>query len=290
MTPDELNDRFAIDNTARFVPGDGGLPRLDITSEHATASVYTHGAHVANFQPVGAAPVLWMSGSSVFESGRAIRGGVPVIFPWFGDRKDDPDAPAHGLVRQADWTVRSVDALDDGRVQVVLAIAVDPFDVSMRITVGRSLSMQMTVANTSDDPANCEQALHTYLTVGDIKRVGVQGLAGAPYIDKVDSHKRKMQSPDPISFNGETDSVYLDTNAVVRIVDEAMGRTLVVGKTGSRSTIVWNPWIDKASRMGDFGDDEWPGMLCVETANVADNTLTLEPGGSHVMTATIGIE
>lgn len=288
--PDQLNERFAIDGLARFVAGEGGLPRLDITSPLATASVYTHGAHVARFQPAGDEPLLWMSTASAFEPGRAIRGGVPVIFPWFGDRKDDPEAPAHGLVRQADWAVRSVETLDDGRVQAVMSIAAEPFDVSMRIVVGRSLLMEMSVTNTADEPATCEQALHTYLTVGDIKRVSVHGLAGAPYIDKVDHHKRKMQSPDPITFAGETDSVYLDTNAVVRVVDEAMGRTIVAGKTGSRSTIVWNPWIDKAARMSDFGDGEWPETLCVETANVADNTLTIAPGGSHAMAATIGIE
>lgn len=290
MSIDALNERFAIDGVARFVAGEGSLPRLDVTGALGGASIYPHGAHVSRFVPAGAEPVLWMSAASRFEAGKAIRGGVPIIFPWFADKKDDPEAPAHGLVRQAAWSLDALCVEDDGRVVATLSIAVEAFELVYRVTIGRRLHLSLEVTNTGDAAAAFEQALHTYLAVGDIARVSVEGLAGCAYIDKVDGFKRKMQGKDPIVFAGETDAVYVDTNAVVRVSDPAMGRTLVVGKTGSRSTIVWNPWIDKAARMGDFGDDEWGGMVCIETANVADNTRTLGPGGSHEMTATIGVE
>lgn len=286
---DELNARFAIDSVARFDAGNGGLARLAITTGDADATLYTHGGHVTHFQPRGAEPVLWISDASHFADGKAIRGGVPVIFPWFGAREGDPAAPAHGLVRTAEWTVTAVDRLDDGRVRVTLTITAEAFDVVYRVTVGRQLHMEMIVTNTSDAPATFEQALHTYLNVGDIHRVGVRGLAGVTYIDKVGAFTRKTQGDTPITFAGETDSVYLDTDAEVRVDDPVLGRAIVVGKVGSRSTVVWNPWVDKSKKMSDFGDDEWPGMVCVETANVADNAVTLDPGAAATMIATLDL-
>lgn len=287
---DELNERFAIDGVVRFEAGQGGLTRLTITTDQATASLYTHGAHVTHFQPRGDEPLLWMSGESRFETGQAIRGGVPVIFPWFGPRTDDPDAPSHGLVRTAEWSVTEVKRHNDGTVEVSLGISLESFEVVYRVTVGRRLGLEMIVTNSSDAPASFEQALHTYLSVGDVHQIRVVGLEGSTYIDKVDRLARKPQSAAPIRFAGETDSVYVDTEAIVRVEDPTLGRTILVQKTGSRSTVVWNPWTAKASRMADFGDDEWPGMVCIETANVADNSIGLAPGDSSTMSAELGIE
>jgi len=286
---DQLNERFGSEGVARFEIGDGGLTRLAITTDEAEAALYTHGASVTHFQPRGAEPVLWVSGASRYAAGKAIRGGVPIVFPWFGGKADDADAPSHGLVRQAEWGVEAVEQLDDGRARATLTIAIDGFDVTYRVTIGRQLHLEMIVANTSGKSVAFEQALHTYLTVGDVKRVRVTGLEGTTYIDKVDGFTRKTQPTAPITFAGETDSVYLDTEATVRVDDPALGRTLVVGKSGSKSTVVWNPWVDKAKNMGDFGDDEWPGMVCVETANVADNAVNLDAGESATMTASIGL-
>ncbi|MCA9137741.1 MAG: D-hexose-6-phosphate mutarotase [Planctomycetales bacterium] len=286
----DLNDRFAIGGVARFEAGQGGLIRLSIATDQATAAVYPHGAHVTHFQSSGDEPLLWMSEKSHFKTGQPIRGGVPVIFPWFGPRQDDPDAPAHGLVRTAEWSVTEVDRLDDGTVRVSLGISLDSFNIVYRVSVGRRLGLEMIVDNLSDTSASFEQALHTYLTVGDVRQIRVVGLEGATYIDKVDGMARKQQSAAPIRFAGETDSVYLDTEAIVRVEDPVLARTIVVQKSGSLSTVVWNPWTAKASRMADFGDDEWPGMVCIETANVADNSIDLAPGDSATMTATLEIE
>jgi D-hexose-6-phosphate mutarotase len=289
-TIDQLNRRFAIDGIARFDCGEGGLTRLSIASEEADAALYLHGGHVTHFQPRGAEPVLWMSAASRFATGQAIRGGVPIVFPWFGANQADPSAPAHGLVRTAQWSVHAIDHLLDFRVRATLAISVDAFDVVYRVTVGRPLELEMIVTNTSGEAVAFEQALHTYLAVGDVRRIGVHGLEGATYVDKVDGFTRKTQPGSPIRFSGETDSVYLDTVATVRVEDPVLGRTIVVSKTGSRSTVVWNPWIGKSKKMSDFGDDEWPGMVCVETANVADNAVRLVPGESAEMLATLAVE
>jgi glucose-6-phosphate 1-epimerase len=281
----QLNRQFAIDGVAEFGRGDGGLTQLSITSDAANATLYPHGGHVTHFQTRSGEPLLWVSAASRFAAGQAIRGGVPIVFPWFGARQGDPDAPAHGLVRTAPWAVTAVAQLDDGRVRVALHIDVAQFRVVYQVTVGHQLGLEMTVTNTSRQEASFEQALHTYLAVGDVRQIRVGGLQGATFIDKVDAFQRKTQPREPVTFAGEVDSVYLDTEATVRVEDPLWGRTVVVEKTGSQSTVVWNPWIAKSKKMSDFGDDEWPGMVCIETANVADNTIRLAPGAEATMCA-----
>ena len=157
------------------------------------------------------------------------------------------------------------------------------------MSVGAALEMALEVVNTSPGDIRFEEALHTYLAVGDISRTTIDGLAGRTFIDKVDKAQRKTQPTGAFALNGETDRVYLDTPDTVTVNDGANGRKLVVSKSGSASTVVWNPWTAKAKAMADFGDDEWPGMLCIETANAADNAVTLAPGARHTMRATIAV-
>jgi glucose-6-phosphate 1-epimerase len=290
LTVDQLNDRFAVGDAARFEAGEGGLKRLAIATPHATAQVYLHGAHVAQWQPDGFAPVLWLSQRSHFAAGKPIRGGVPICFPWFGPNADDPAAPAHGLARTKAWDVAGVHRTADGEVVVELETLVLDFAVTYTVTVGPSLTMTLHARNRAAAPRRFEAALHTYFTVGDVRQVRIAGLAGATYIDKVDAARRKVQGAEPIMFTQETDRVYLDTTAACVLDDPVLLRRITVEKAGSQTTVVWNPWTAKAARMEDFGDDEWPGMCCIETANVADHAVTLSPGGDHGMTAAIHVE
>jgi glucose-6-phosphate 1-epimerase len=299
LTVEQLNKTFAIPGIAKFEPGEGGLPRLYIASPLATAELYLHGGHVTRFQPTGHSPLLWVSGSSLFADGKAIRGGVPVIFPWFGGKAGDPSAPAHGLVRSRSWNFHSLKQLPSDEVQAVLtfngSLAENPLWgsdclVTYTITVGTKLRLALAVQNRGPGPMTCEQALHTYFTVGDVRLVSVTGLAGAAYIDKVDGNSRKLQDGAPIKITGETDRVYLDTPAACTVIDPKLGRRITVEKTGSLSTVVWNPWIEKAKKMADFGDEEWPSMICVETANAGENAVTVAPGATHTLAATIGAE
>ena len=130
------------------------------------------------------------------------------------------------------------------------------------------------------------RSLHTYFTIGDIRKTQLGGLSGRSYLDKMDGAKKKVQEG-PIRFSGETDRVYIETPDAVTVKDEAMNRKITVSKENSLATVVWNPWIEKARRMPDFGDEEWPGMVCVETANAAEHAITLQAGERHVMRAKI---
>lgn len=281
-------------DVARIEPGAGGLSRIVITGPAADAHIYLHGAHVTHFQPKGSEPVLFMSGKSLFAPGKAIRGGVPVIFPWFGPRAGDPSAPAHGFARTAEWEL--LDATKDAN-DVVARLRLrssdatrkwlpNDFELIYSVRVGASLELSLEVRNTSSAAFTFEEALHTYLAVGDVRTVEIEGLGGKTFIDKTAAQQRKTQQG-AIRIESETDRVYLDTPDTVTAFDPAMGRRLSVAKTGSRTTVVWNPWIDKARAMADFGDDEWPRMLCIETANAADNAVTLAAGQSHRMTTAI---
>lgn len=297
-----LRSRFNIPGVVEIIPGEGGLPKLAITSPHSTAEIYLHGAHVTQFTPNGEPPLMFMSRKSYFQDGKPIRGGVPMIFPWFGPNATDPKLPAHGFIRTRAWKLDSVEQAPDA-VAVRLSLVPDvsarevwPREFALRfvVTVGKTLSMAFTIHNTGDKPFRYEEAMHTYLAVSDIRNVSIDGLAGREFIDKMDHAARKIQPAGPFGISGETDRVYLNTPDTVVVTDPGGSatrgpRVIAVSKEGSASTVVWNPWITKAAAMVDFGDDEWPGMLCIETANAADNALSLEPGQSHTMSAVIAL-
>lgn len=266
-----------------------GLPALQLANDHAEALVYLHGAHVAHFQPRGQRPVLWMSASSAFAEGKPIRGGVPVCAPWFGPHPTDAALPAHGVVRQRAWTLLRHEVLADGIERIELTIAAEaspvthrqPFTATLSVTVGQTLSLELAIRNTGSDPLLVSEALHSYFSVSDVRTIRVAGLGGATYLDKMDGSARKVQDAAPIAITAQTDRVYLSESDVVVIDDPGFARRIRVTKSGSGATVLWNPWIEKAAALADFGDDEWPHMVCVEAANAADSTVVLPPGFTH---------
>ena len=162
--------------------------------------------------------------------------------------------------------------------------------LSLAVSVGRTLRMELTARNIDSAPATFEEALHSYFAVSDVRQVRIRGLEGVGYVDKTAAMARKPGEGEPIAIAAETDRVYLGTKGAVTIEDAGWKRRIVVGKTGSATTVVWNPWIAKAKAMPDFGDDEWTGMVCVETANAMDDAVTLAPGAVHVMAATLEVQ
>jgi glucose-6-phosphate 1-epimerase len=294
--------RVPLPPSVRLDTGPGNLPRLAVESRLGTAEVYFQGAHVTAWHPASAAaPVLWMSGKSYFEAGKPLRGGVPICFPWFGPNASDPKAPGHGFARLRDWTLIEATEAPDGAVTLALELAGSDdrplsllwphaFRAIHRITVGSTLTMALEVTNTGADAFSFEEALHTYFAVHDVREVTITGLEHTEYLDKVAGFARKNQGSDPIRFTGETDRVYLKTTTDCVINDPGARRRIAIRKTGSDTSVVWNPWIDKARAMPDFGDDEWPAMLCVETCNVNVHARTLAPGASHTMTAIVEVQ
>jgi glucose-6-phosphate 1-epimerase len=281
---------------ARLEKGPGSLDRLLLQAPEGEAHVFLQGAHVSHFQPKGEKPVLWMSGESRFEAGKPIRGGVPVCFPWFGPKAGAPDAPMHGFARILPWAVSSVTREPDGGLLAVLELSAEaaarggfPHELalSLSVSVSRSLRLALTARNVNGAAATIEAALHSYFAVSDVRQVEIHGLEGVGYVDKTAAMARKPGESGPIAIASEADRVYAGTAGTVTIEDPGWRRRIVISKSGSATTVVWNPWIAKAKAMPDFGDDEWTGMVCVETANAGDDAVTLAPGASHVMTATL---
>ncbi len=255
--------------------------------------VFDHGAHVWSWQPDGAAPVIWMSAKSWFSDGQPIRGGVPICFPWFGPGRAGDQLPIHGFARLHTWHLADLkDTLDrDGRLIAVYTLdnAMTgeqpdwPHRYEARYVVKFTpeyLGLTLEVTNTGQHHVPLDGALHTYLAVGDVRQVKVTGLDGAEYYDKV-TGQTETQSGD-VTIEGQTDRVYRSPGEVV-LEDPVLGRRLVIAKSGSANTVIWNPGVDKAAEMQDFGDDEWQGMICIEAANALGDQLTLRPGETHTL-------
>jgi len=300
MTPDvegqpRRDDEVALPPAVRVETGRGGLPVVRIEGPAARAEIYLHGAHLTAWAPRGQKPVLWMSSASRFTADAAIRGGVPICFPWFGPRAGHPESASHGFARLSDWSL--VAAQDDGQNVTVGLRLTDSdatgaqawpyrFEAIYTVVVGARLALTLTVTNLDEDEVTYEEALHTYLGVGDIRATEITGLEGTAFYDKLAGPELIPGEPNPLQFRARTDRIYLDTGATTTVRDEKVGRSVLIGKDGSDTTVVWNPWIEGARALGDVGDDEWKAMVCVEVCNVRDAAVRLGPGESHTMTAT----
>lgn len=253
----------------------------------ASAAVYDHGAHLTSWTPAGERDVLFLSSAAVLDDSAAIRGGVPICFPWFGPGRTGDMVPAHGFARRTAWTLVGIDvqadrsvvtyALDDS--MVAADQVTQPFRAAYRIGIGRSLDLALTVENTGGEVFSFEEALHTYLEVGDIRQTSIVGLDRAPFTDKAAGGAQRMQAG-AIRFAGETDRVYRSAADVV-VVDPVLRRSIAVARRDSSDLVVWNPGADLV--IGDLGAGEWRRFVCVEAANVRDAAVHLAPGAQHTM-------
>lgn len=260
--------------------------------------VAQQGAQILGYRQGEQPPLIWLSPDAAYRAGQSVRGGVPICWPWFGDLRRNPQAvqahyqleqaPAHGLVRALDWELLGIDEEDDA---VTLRFAYDtrnqplegwPRDVGLTffVRLAQDLGMSLETHNRGDTPLTLSQALHTYFAVSDVRQVGVEGLQACRYIDTLQDWQELRQQDAPV-FAAETDRIYLDTPARLSIVDPGWGRRIHLDARGSRSAVLWNPWVDKARRLSQFPDNAWQNMLCIETANVLEDVVQLNAGERH---------
>jgi glucose-6-phosphate 1-epimerase len=286
----ESDRRLEIPGVAEILVGNGSLSKVRVTSAAAVGEIYMHGAHVTSWKPAGREEVFFVSSRSPWEDGRAIRGGVPISFPWFASKVDDPAAPAHGFVRTKAWQLDSI-SQEGSAITVSMSTesnddtrrwSPSEFRLFYRASFGSELCLELAVANTGGTPLRFEEALHAYYRVGNIDETRVRGLNGVRYVDKTDSNREKTQQGE-VKVIAETDRVYLNTSDAIELNDPTLERRIQVSKENSRTTVVWNPWREKARSMSDLGTDEWTQMICVETTNVSDYSVVLAPGQQHNM-------
>jgi D-hexose-6-phosphate mutarotase len=291
----EQESRDAVPGRVSFLDGQGELPMLEITTRWSTAEIYLHGAHVTRFKKKDGAPLLFMSQCSRFEAGQPIRGGIPIIFPWFGQREG---MGQHGFARVKTWELKEFAPAPDGSVSVRLrlpdcpeASAFPAFTADYIVTVNESLTLQLIISNRSrDQELAFEDCLHTYFETGEIEGVSISGLKGVSYLDKVAGFAQKTETDDAIHIASEVDRIYMNTTSTVEIQDAYQGRKIRVEKSGSRSTVVWNPWTAKAQQMPDFGNEEFERMVCVESGNVTPDGVKLRPGENSTLMVRLSSE
>jgi len=287
-----MNQSLSIPGRVSVKTGKGGLSYIELRYNGAEAHVYLQGAHVLHYQPAEQAPVLWHSQKSNFETNRPIRGGIPVCWPWFGAHPSDTTLPAHGLARLVEWEPIASDSTPITTTVTLRYPNSEKIRASAELIViltDDSLTVTLTTTNISTEPMPLTEALHAYFAVSDIHNISVHGLEGQPYIDTLPAVRPLRTQTGPITFTKETDRIYIDTPRECAIHDPGMNRRILVGKENSLSTVVWNPWIAKAARMPDYGDNEYPEMVCVETANCGPNALRLTPGQTHALTTRIRV-
>lgn len=293
----ELDHRFGIPGVARICEGMGGLPRVRVIDARVQGEIYLHGAQVTSWKPAGSEEVLFVSTKSRWEEGLAIRGGIPICFPWFRAKTDAPQAPAHGLVRTRAWQLDSI-VKDGAGVAVTMFTESDEqtrrwwageFRLVHRVTLGSELKLELTCRNTGKVPLRFEEALHTYNQVADVGSVRLQGLDETRYLDNTDSNKEKPQVGE-VTIAAEIDNAFLNTKNAVDLIDPQMGRRIRLQKTNSSTTVVWNPWREGASRLRDLGEDEWKQFLCVEASNIIGTAVTLAAAQEHKMSAVLSVE
>jgi glucose-6-phosphate 1-epimerase len=293
----ELDRQLGIPGLARVSEGNGGLPRVQITCAFGQGEMYLHGAHVTSWKPAGNEEAIFISSKSRWEEGQAIRGGIPICFPWFRAKSDDPHAPAHGFVRTKTWQLESI-VENETRVTVTMFTQSEEhtrkwwpgeFRLVHRVTFGSELRLELICRNTGTTPFRFEEALHTYNRIANIQDARLQGLDHVSYLDNTESNKEKTQRGDVI-IASSTDSAYHNTQNEVDLLDAIKKRRIRLRKEHSRTTVVWNPWSEGAARLQDLGDGEWKHFLCVEASNILDAAIDLAPGQQHTMAAILTVE
>jgi glucose-6-phosphate 1-epimerase len=260
------------------------MQRMELVyDERNTAEVYLNGAHVTSWCSAGE-QILFLSEQSRFAEGEPIRGGIPLVFPQFGPGK----LPQHGFARNSPWELVSSRIGESGEVEAILsfsdsdatrAVWDHAFRAEFTLTLTESLAIELKVTNLDEGAFDFTAALHTYFAVSDIGSTYISGLKDLEYLDSLENRRRRRQTQEMVTFEGEVDRIYLSTSEKLSVVDEVGGRRIIIHKTGFSDAVVWNPWIDKARRMDDFGDEEYTKMVCVEAGAIA-SPVHLEKGRS----------
>ncbi|MFA6970260.1 MAG: D-hexose-6-phosphate mutarotase [Gallionella sp.] len=288
-----LNTQFGINGQLKFIEDASGLIVAEINNALGSASICLQGAHLMSWQPKSqAVPVVWLSRDAKLAAGKSIRGGAPVCWPWFGAHATEASFSGHGFARTVPWRVIESGTEPNGATRLTLRLEAsdktrvqwsESCNVDLTVIVGETLRMELTTENTGTTDFVIGEALHTYFQIGDIGSVRVTGLEGSEYWDKVGGSNLRKQDG-AVSFAGEVDRVYINNSAECVIHDDKLKRRIHIAKSGSLSTVVWTPWVEKAGKMGDMGQpDGWREMVCVESANAIDNVVKVAAGTRHTL-------
>ncbi len=262
-----------------------GLPLLLVNTGLCNAVISLQGAHLLEFAPKGSESLLWVSPNCDFTPGAALRGGVPLCLPWFGPHPKDPQKPKHGFARNQLWQLGETHLMNDGSVELEFLFVSEanehfPYDFSteLRLILGKSASMELTVNNTDSEAFQFSWAMHNYYKISDLKQTKVLGLANKKYRDNLEGLIEKQQQGD-VSFPGAVDRVFPDIQASIGI-DLGNGTRIDITHENCPSVVVWNPGSEAAAKIADIGTGQDAFYICVERGAVMQEAWHLPAGSS----------
>lgn len=259
-----------------------GVPALTFEHEFCRATLSLQGGQLLDFTPAGGQPLLYLSPAANLAPGKAIRGGAPLCWPWFGKHPSDASRPQHGVARTALWTVNAIARREDGFHVKLNGPRDGDLTASLTLSLGRELVITLTTRNEGRETRQLSQALHSYIALGDLRQSALHGLAGVAYQDKLDGGD-KIWPDAGWTPQGPVDAIALAA-PTLQLTDSLWQRRLTIESEGSASTVVWTPWVSGAASMADMPDDGWQHFLCIEAANAASDSRTLAPGEAHSLT------
>jgi glucose-6-phosphate 1-epimerase len=294
MNINQLNANFGILGQIDFVNGHGNLPFIKVYNQTATALISLLGGQILSYKRINDADdMLFLSQKSLYEDGKAIRGGIPVCWPWFGPDPKGLHRPNHGFVRNHFWSVASVTSTTtETTINLLFSQAhkaestwKQPFSLVLEFTIGETLGLKLTTHNLDNKPFAITQAFHTYFNVGDISKVRVLGLEGCTYYDKLDQGKKKTQQG-IVTIIEAVDRIYEDVDNHVALIDTSLYRRVEIDSENCKTGVVWNPWT---KTMPDLMPDDYQRFVCVETGNIAFDLIQIPPGGEHTLSTSFKI-
>ena len=293
----QLNNKFRISDRLIFREMENNLASIVISNSFADALISLYGGQVVSFKPKEELDLLYMSPLSNFKIGKAIRGGIPVCFPWFGPHPTDQSKPQHGFGRLMTWKVFQTSERQNGETEITLILGssdetkqywANDFFAELTILVGKKLSVSLKITNSGAAPLNYSCALHSYYHVSDITNISILGLNKTPFYKHGQSGNFIQNTP-KLVFNQMEDRHYYNTEETCLIEDPTFKRTIKVSKSGSKITTVWNPWIEDCASIADLPDDGYRSFVCIEAVNSFDDSISLNPGESHTTAAYLEI-
>jgi len=294
-----LKEKYSIPGKIEFMPGRAGFVYAVLRSGFSECVVSLYGGHVMSYKPDGKDDLLWVSEYSYFEDGKAIRGGIPVCWPWFGDNPSSPELPSHGFAKICDWNVKSSSS-NENFTELVLSLSdrdvpdkrfgTQPFELELSVRCGKKLEVALATYNSGNSDFKLTESFHTYFSVSDINKVFISGLDGEEYSEKTGETRRKSIQSGPVTFSSKVARTYSGSACDCEICDPGAGRKIKISKAGSRTTVLWNPWIAESAKSPDLEDNAYLEMVCVETANAFSDSVSIAPGEIHRMKTVISSE
>lgn len=298
MNSEQLNVQHGIADQVEFIEGQGGLTMIRVNSPKASALISTHAGQVLSYQPTTVSDdLMFLSAKAYYQDGKAIKGGAPVCWPWFGPDPEGKGRSAHGFVRNRPWNVINTEMTPDGDIKIVLNLQDTPqtreiwphaFSLTQEILVGDSLNLTLLTHNTGNELLSIIQGFHTYFRIGDITQTSVLGLQDCLYIDKIDNNATKKQAG-VVTITSEVDRIYQNVGNTLIIDDQALNRCIQIISQGNNTAVVWNPWKEIAAEMADLEDTDYQRFLCVETTNAASDVIAIAPGQDFRLVANYSV-